>query len=39
MGAENKWKFFYDSVVEFCLSQNLLHEQCQKMARLGYRVD
>ena len=39
MGAENSWKFLYDSVVEYCLSQNSLHERCQKMARLGYRVD
>lgn len=39
LGPENSWKFYYDSVVEYCLSQNSLHERCQKMARLGYRVD
>ncbi len=38
-GADQLWKFNYDSVIEYCLSQNTLHERCQKMARLGYRVD
>lgn len=39
MGIENGWKFQYDSVVEYCMNQNTLHERCQKMARLGFRVD
>ena len=29
---ENQWKYNYDSVVEYCLTQNILHERCQKMA-------
>ena len=28
MGDDGGWKFNYDSVIEYCLTQNNLHERC-----------
>ena len=36
---DERWKFQFDSFVEYNMNQNQLHDKCQKLARLGYRVD
>lgn len=38
-GKENRWKFHFETVVEYSMTQNQLHEKCQQLVRLGYRVD
>ena len=37
--TDQQWKFQYETFVDYNMSQNQLHDRCQKLARLGYRVD
>ena len=36
---DQQWKFQFETFVDYNMSQNQLHDRCQKLARLGYRVD
>lgn len=39
LDSRDRWKFAFDSIVEFNLSQDQLNDLCQLLGKLGYRID